>query len=175
MYTQLLVGFISLFLLTPSTAQNDPIQRFIEAHQTLPASSQVDLSGFVLDFALNKPADQQPAARLQSRLTRLRVWSVEEGVQVPARDILALRQALQAHDFEPLITIRSKGGELVDVLLRENEQGITDLLLLINGKNEDFTLLNIQGLLRYEDLRELNLDVEGSEELKALPAERPRA
>ncbi len=173
MYAQLLLGCISLLLLTPSTAQNDPIQRFIETHQTLQTSSSVDLSGFVLDFAMHKEEGKQSSTSLRSRLTRLRVWSVEEGVTVPTGDILALRQALQAHDFEPLITIR-KGSELIDVLLRENEAGITDVLLLINGENDDFTLLNIQGLLRYEDLRELNLDVEGSEELKELPAERPR-
>lgn len=155
---------------TSLTAQADPIRAFVNKYKELEEAENINLGGFVLTLAAGFTDDEE-AAQLLKKVSHLRILTIDQADLVSPTDLLGLRQSLQAKDFEDLMYIRD-GLDHIDILVRETPKAITDVVLLIR-EPESFTLISLEGWLRYEDLRELNIDINGMSHLSGLPELRP--
>ena len=81
-----------------------------------------------------------------------------------------LIRSLEKDKFETFLQVRD-GGDKIDFFIREDGDQITNILMVVNGK-DGFILLSLEGLLNLEEIIDLNIDIEGSEYLKKLPKHR---
>jgi hypothetical protein len=148
-------------------AQNSCIHHFVNQYKGQEEVTHFQISGNLLSF-MSQNEDQDESFR--TTLSSLEVLSINEP-DVRAKDIQALRQGIQANNYEELIRIRD-GKDLIHVFLTEKETGIINQLIVLVEGAEKFTLVSLSGEIHYEDLREMNFDGDAGEALDKLP---PRA
>lgn len=168
--TMLFALFLSSFFLS---AQNNVINSFIDKYKGGENVTHVNISGGLLDI-ISKATDENGERTFLSKLDHLRVLSVPNGSAVDASDLTALRQGIQANNYEELIRIRD-GKDLVYIYLHENKNQIIEELIILVEDPEEVTLVSLSGLMYYEDLQKLELDGEAGDALNRLPSkEEPR-
>lgn len=164
-----------LCLTTLCFGQSPAIQDFYNKYKNLKAVTDIKLQGWVLKLA-STFADEEEAERLLRKITQLRVMVMEDGNLVTNSEYSRLLRSVRKDRFEELMKIKD-GGDNIDILIREKGETITDVLVLISGE-DGFVLLSLEGALRFKDLHQLNIDVEGGESFKKIPERRadvPRA
>ena len=162
----LLSLFLGAFLFTTGAfAQSKSVNRFIKKQGRLADSEHLNIGGFVLKIAA-KFVDDDDASRIVRHLSRLRVMTVPGASRISAEAIRDLKQGVRSESFEDFFMAR-EGGQRIEVLVRDTEEGITDLLMLIQESDEDkLTLVSVEGLFRFSDLKDLSLEFEGSDILE---------
>ena len=101
---------------------------------------------------------------------------MEEGNLVSASEYKNLLKDIRQSSFEELLKIR-EGQQDIGFYIREKGDTITDVLLLVNGESQ-FVLLSLEGLLKFSDLNDLHIDIDGAEHFERLPEKKgdvPRA
>ena len=63
------------------------------------------------------------------------------------------------------MNVREK-GERVNIMIRERKGFIEDILIIVNDKNGEFTLVNIAGKFTMEDINKMIHDVEFNNVIK---------
>ena len=148
-------------------AQSKSINRFIKQQGRLAESDHLSIGGFVLKIAA-KFVDDDGARDVVRHLSRVRVMTVPAATRIPGEAIRELREGVKSESFEDFFMAR-EGSDRIEVLIRESGEGITDLLLLLQDREEDqLTLVSVEGLFRFKDLENLTLDFEGSDILRDL-------
>ena len=152
--------------------QNDPIDAFFQEYKGVAEATQIDLGGMILDFAISN-ADDEEEANLLRKISKLKVLTIPRGDLVSPEKVMELRTAVMANDFEELIQVRDE-GDLVSIFMREADDSITNLLLLVEEEDE-FVFVSLEGAFSFSDLQELDLDVDGMDNLQNVPSkEEPR-
>ncbi|MCO6479470.1 MAG: DUF4252 domain-containing protein [Phaeodactylibacter sp.] len=157
-------------------AQPKPIADFYEKYKQYENVTDVKLQGWLLEIASNFAEGDEQAKELLSKITYLRVLVMEDGNLVSPAEYKSLLKEIRQNSFEELLRIR-EGDENIGFYIRENGEAITDVLLLVNGEDE-FVLLSLEGLLKFSDLNDLNIDIDGAEHFERLPEKKgdvPRA
>jgi len=155
--------------------QSKSVKQFYNKYANYENVSDVTLQGWVLKMASNF-ADDETAERMLEKITKLRVLTMANGNLVQPADYRKLMREVRSDNFEDLIEIQS-GTEKINMLIREDGETITDVVLFVNDA-DNFLLLSLEGALRFEDLQNINIDVDGSEHFKKIPKKRselPRA
>jgi len=158
-----------------SFAQQQIIQTFYQKYMEYDNVTDVHLDGWVLKLASHFSGDET-AERLLEKITNLRVMVMENGNLVSKADYKKLLKDLQKDRFSELMNIR-EGTQKVDFYIREQKDAITNVIILVNDTDE-FVLLSLEGNLKFTDLHDLNISVEGGDLFKKLPAKKkdiPRA
>jgi len=156
-------------------AQPKAIAQFYEKYTQHEDVTDVKLQGWLLEIASNF-ADDEQAKKILSKITYLRVLVMEEGNLVSPEEYKSLLKDIRQSSFEELFKIR-EGQQDIGFYIREKGDSITDVLLLVNGDDE-FVLLSLEGLLKFSDLNDLHIDIDGAEHFKKLPEKKgevPRA
>jgi hypothetical protein len=96
----------------------------------------------------------------------------DENNPVEANDVNQLMQQLRQEKFEDLAYFK-EGDSHVRFMIKESQEVITDLIMIIKG-DKNFLLLNLEGKLKYTDLNDFNMEVNGSKEFKRLPEDRKK-
>ena len=148
-------------------AQSKAIDDFYQAYQGQKDISRLEIKGGILNLVAHF-SDDSDTEELVRKVTRLRVLDIEQGGLVSVTQRNQLVGAVRQERFEDLMQIRDDGDD-IHILVREQEGLITDILVLIHGADE-FTLLSLEGRLRFKDLRHLDIEFEGGEHLKKVPA-----
>ena len=156
-----LMGVASL-----SFAQAKAVRNFYDKYKNMENVTDLKLQGWVLKLA-SSYADEAEEARLLRKITKLRILTMENGNLVTSQEYQSLIKGVKQDAFEELFQIR-EGGQVVEFLIREKGDTITDVLMLVNGDN-GFVLLSLEGALKFSDLNDLNIEVDGSEHFKKLP------
>jgi|APTNR8051073442_1049403.scaffolds.fasta_scaffold03878_4 hypothetical protein len=73
------------------------------------------------------------------------------------------KQRINTKEYEPLMTVRDRGGDNVEFLVRENSQGIIEELLLLAGGADEFTLLSFVGRIDLDKVARLAREMEDKE------------
>ena len=147
-------------------SQSNAIQKFYNKYHDQDDISKVELKGWVLKLA-STFADEEDADRLLSRITRLRVLSMDNGNLVSKSEYNSLLKAVRNDRFEDLMHFK-EDGDNIQIMIREDRSSVTDILVLISGI-EKFTLLSLEGKLKFSDIRELKIEVEGAEHFERVP------
>jgi hypothetical protein len=168
--TMLFALLLSSFLLS---AQSNVINSFVDKYKGGENVTHVNISGGLLDI-ISKATDENGERTFLSKLNNLRVLSVPNRAAIDVADLTALRQGIQANNYEELIRIRD-GKDLVYIYLHENKNQVIEELIILVEDPEEITLVSLSGLMYYEDLQKLDLDGEAGEALHHLPSkENPR-
>jgi len=152
-----------------SFAQSNSIQSFYKKYAGYENATDINVQGWVLKLASAFSEDEK-AQNTLDKITQLRILIMEDENLVTYDDRKKLTRSLKKDKFEELLQVRD-GGDKIDFFLREDGGQITNLLMVVNGK-DGFILLSLEGLLNLEDIKDLNIDIEGSEHLKKLPKHR---
>lgn len=172
---QCIIGLL-LALSVHAYSQNKIISDFYDLYQEKENVTDVKLQGWLLELA-SEFTDEEEKNRIMKDLTYLRVMIMSEGNLVEKEELKGFIRKVKKDNFAELMQIKSE-GTLVDVYVREEGDVITDVLALINDPGEAFILLSVEGKLKFSDLNNLHINVEGMEHLKEIPEERkdiPRA
>lgn len=173
-----LFAAVPLFLLLlslPACTQPSAIDAFYDDFRNGQDVTNVQLQGWMVRLAA-RFADDETAQVVARKISRLHVMVIGQGDRVSPEQYAKLLQGVRGEAFDDLMEVRDK-GKRVQLLLREGKEAITDVLVLIRS-DQEFILLSIEGKLKFDDLHQLKLDVEGSEYLECVPAKKsalPRA
>lgn len=158
-----------------SFAQSKVVQRFYDQYRGLENVENIKLRGWMLRMASNL-SDSADDAQLLRKISNLQILTTEDVSLINKQDRQSFLKNLREDAFEDLITIQ-KGEQLVEMMIREDGDMITDFILMVSGESE-FLLINMEGGLKFSDLNDLNINIEGAEYLKKLPEKKsdiPRA
>lgn len=151
-------------------AQSKSIENFYNRYKGMDEVLAINISGALINFVFaNSDEGDEEAA---SKITNIRVLLVEKGSVVKNRDYNSLLKSIKKDNFEELMRIKD-GGDAVNFHLREKGNRITDVLVTIHGE-DNFLMLNLEGSFDYEDLNELDLNLEGGEHLKKIPKKKKK-
>ena len=154
-----------------ATSQHESIEKFYDKYVKNEKVTDISLNGWILSLA-SKMTEEDGTEILQ-KITKLRIMVAEDKNIVTKTDIKQLMKDVRKNKFEDLITVRDEGTR-VNFMIREEGKNITNVLVIVHGDDE-FILLSLEGNLNWEDLNELNFDVEGGDVFKKLPKKNPRA
>lgn len=152
-----------------SFAQTKAINNFYNKYKHLEGVEDFKLGGFLLRIASGF-SDDEEAERWMKKITSLRIMTIENGNPVSSDEYNELLKNVRKDAFEDLMIVK-EDGKKIQFLIREKGEKITDLLLLVSGQ-EEFTLLSLEGLLKFSDLNDLNIDIDGNKEFHRLPEDR---
>jgi len=155
-----------LCVASATVAQSKIVQQFFERYRGLENVENVKLRGWMLRLASDL-TDSADEAQLLRKISRLQILATERTQLISKPERQRFLQKLQRNEFEELITIKKK-DEVVKMLIREDGNLITDLIVMVNG-SEEFVLINMEGALHFRDLNDLNFNIKGAEHLQLLP------
>jgi hypothetical protein len=147
-------------------AQTASLDRFIRKHKRTAEGDKVDLTlpGFVIRFGSRfiKKEDLEGVdiRKIARKVDELRVVTFEKAAKIQHADFQQLIEDVKGENFEELMTVREKGGERINVLIREYKGFIEDILLIVNDSDGEFTLVNIAGKFTMDDINTIMKDVE---------------
>ena len=148
-------------------AQSNVIDNFIEKYRNTEAVTHFNLSGNLLNVIMEN-ADEEGERNFMSRLDALRVITIEDRSAVAEDDLSALRQGIQANNYEELIRVRD-GKDLVYIYMLENRDKVIEELVILVEEPEEVTVVSLSGAMHYEDLKNLDIDGDPGEALENLP------
>lgn len=172
MVRPVMLACVMLFLSSSLSAQSQAILHFYQQFKGYDNATRLSLKGVVLRIASGF-TDDKDARRLLRKVSHLRLLVIEEDNPVSAEDYTQLLRGIESDSFEQLLQVR-EGNQRIEFYLRENGDTITDVLMLLRDEGE-FILLNLEGKLKFSDLNDLQIDVDGAQHLGKLPEKRPRA
>jgi hypothetical protein len=165
----IILGMIATPLLVISQS-SQTVKNFFSKYQNNDRAEQLKIGGLVLDLAISF-SDDDDNKKILKKLKRLRLLSFEDTNPVDPTDFRQLMKGIQADRYSPLIKLRQKGGETVDIFVQEKNNYISEVLLIVQSQ-EEFILLNLEGKFRFEDLNDFDLDTKGGDHLRRLPEKR---
>ena len=165
----LLLFVLPLFCFSQSNSINDFYSKY-KNHKDI---TTFTISGGLIKFAASFEEDGN--AKILEKISQVKLL-IGDGNLITKNDYKVLTKGLKNDSFEDLMQINAEGTK-VNILIRENGNNISDVVLLVNDGN-DFILISLEGNFQYSDLNDLNLNFKGGEYLKKLPENRksiPRA
>lgn len=147
-------------------SQTPVIKSFYDKYKNMDKVQDVQLQGWLLELA-STFTDEESAGNLLKKITQLRVLIMDEGNLVSPQEYKSLLKEVKKSQFEELIQIKD-GDQKIEFLIREKGETITDVLVVINGL-DDFVMLSLEGKLKFSDLNDLNIEIEGAEHFQKLP------
>lgn len=150
-------------------AQSQAVQDFYNKYKNQEDTEKVELKGWVLELA-SRFTDEAKGEKLLERITRLRTLTMKNGSLVDRSEYNRLVKAVRRDHFEDLMNIKD-ADDNIQIMIREKGETITDVLVLING-SDSFTLLSLEGKLKFSDLNDLHIDIDGAEHFEKVPERR---
>jgi hypothetical protein len=93
--------------------------------------------------------------KISRKVEELRIVSFEKAAKIQHADYQQLMTDVKAENFEELMNVREKGGDRVNVLIRENKGFIEDILIIVNDHDGEFVLVNLAGKFTMEDINKM--------------------
>lgn len=168
-----LLLYITLLLLPVlAVGQSRYITQFYNDYKSMEEVTNLNLRGFVLRLA-GTFADDADARKIIRKVSHLRLLMMEDVNLVSPEAYTSLIRGIKSDRFEELMMIREE-GQRIEFFLREDGDTITDVLMLLHGQ-EEFLLLSLEGALKFSDLKNLQIDIDGGEHFSKLPDRKPKA
>ena len=168
----LLIASALMFTLSGLFAQTESVKKFYDRYTNQEKVSDYTINGWLLKVA-SEYSDNADAGKVLEKITQLRVLVMDDGNPISSHEYKDFMKVLRKDNFEELIKIKDKDVD-VDFFIREEAEHITNVLMLVNEK-DGFVLISLEGLLKMEDLKNINLDIEGGKHFEAMGKKIPRA
>jgi len=160
--------FVALFATGNAFAQNG-LERFVEQYAGIENVNKLTLQGGLLQLIGNN-SDNQKAHKTLTKLNKLTALWIDDFNPISKKEINYLLKNLRKDRFESLVMVKD-GSANVNFMVQENGDNITGVILLVDD-DDSFLLINLMGNLKFEDLGNMDLDIEGMDYFKKLPKNR---
>ncbi|GLR16354.1 DUF4252 domain-containing protein [Portibacter lacus] len=148
------LAIISLLFLCPLLSSN--FNQFLEDFVEDRECSKISLSGNLFSF---KNSDN-----VKSEIDNFQLYIFDEEDYLSKNDVSKIKNAVRKNNLELLNSIKSKGN-LIEIYVNEKNGIISELFMIVKG-DDSSVLFNATGKIRFEDFKNIDLDFDGSEELK---------
>ncbi len=165
-----ILGMIVLPMLLVAQSKQG-VNNFFQKYKNHEGAEQFKLGGLILNLATSFSGDPD-SKHLLRKMKRIRLLNIDSSNPVDPADYKQLLKDIESDDYSPLIKVK-EDGEQIDIYVQEKHEHITDIIILVNGI-DDFLLLNLEGKFKFEDLNDLDIDVDGGEQLKRLPDDKDK-
>jgi hypothetical protein len=158
---KLLIFMVMMTLSQAVMAQTASLDRFIRKHKRTAEGDKVDMTipGFIVRFGsrfINKEdLDGVDIRKISRKIDELRIVTFEKAAKIQHADYQQLMADVKAENFEELMNVREKGGDRVNIMIRERKGFIEDILIIVNDKDGEFTLVNLAGKFTMEDINKM--------------------
>ncbi len=168
-----LLIFIAFIAISQAVmAQTASLDRFIRKHKRTAEGDKVDMTipGFVVRFGSRfiKKEDLEGVdiRKISRKIDELRIVNFEKAAKIEYADYQQLMADMKAESFEELMNIREKGGDHVNIMIREYKGFIEDILIIVAESDGEFSLVNLAGKFTMDDINKMMHDVEFSSAIK---------
>jgi hypothetical protein len=165
-----LIFIIATFAISHSYAQKS-LHQFIEKYAEVENFNNISLQGSLLNLVFNNSKNKKESVT-SLNLKQLTAFWTEDYNPISKKEVRQLLNSLRKDNYEDLIFVKD-GSANVNFLIQENAKTITGVILLVDDI-DDFYLIQLSGKMNYDNLRDLDLDIEGIEHFKKLPKNRTR-
>ncbi len=147
------VVFISSIVM----AQSKAVEDFHSKYKDDRDASVVSLNGSMFElFAsiaeLADDEDAQAMARIAKGINSMEILAIPmDKAGISTSEIDKLRSDIKSEDYEELMTMRD-GRERVYIMAKTKDSKIDNMLVLVNGDEDEFVLMNLNGVLEMKDL-----------------------
>ncbi|WP_235295796.1 DUF4252 domain-containing protein [Portibacter marinus] len=152
------LNIISLLFLCPFLMVNNDFSQFLEEFVETRDCSKLSLSGNLFSWS-NKD-------EVKSKIKDFQLFIFDEDDYLSDKDVSKIKNEIRKNNMELLNMIKSKGS-LIEIYVNEKNDVIHDLFMIVQGEDSSI-LFNANGSIRFEDLKNINIDFDGSDELKKL-------
>ena len=150
------LAIMGLLFLCPFT--NTDLTQFLDNFVESRECSKISLSGNLFSFK-NKD-------NVKSEIEDFQLFIFDDGDLLSDRDVRAIKNEVHKNRMELLNMVKSKGS-MIEIYVNESDDIIHELFMIVQGDDSSI-LFNANGKIRYEDLKNFNIDFDGSDELKKL-------
>ncbi len=159
---------IAIFASSYTFAQTS-VERFFNQYAELENVNKFTLQGGLLQL-FSSDLEDQDAQKTMRKLNKLSAIWVEDYNPVSHKAVKSLLRNLHKDRFEPLVMVK-EGATNVNFLVQENGDRITGVILVVDA-DDSFLLVHLTGSLKFEDLSNVDFDIEGMDHFKKLPKKR---
>jgi hypothetical protein len=162
----LAIGIFVFAGIGSSLAQDKAIQDIFDKYNGKEGFTTVQLGNGALSFLSDLNKDDPDLKKMAEAMHSLKILIADE--TAPRTNFaVELKGSLNFNTYKELMTIREK-DEDVQILVRESDGMISDLLVLVNGSDEN-VLISMNGRFHLKDFASMgSLRFEGMDHLKAL-------
>jgi len=162
-----LVLFLAIMLPLAVLAQKSPVDKLFEKYANKEGFTTVNISGKLLGFASNVDSSDPATSEMLSKLTGIRILSVENSEITGKLDFyeeLSKDGFFDNNEFEVLMEV-TESDEVVRFLAKDAGNGkFSDLILVVGG--DDSALISIQGIIDPENIgkitKAVDIDLDGT-------------
>ncbi len=152
-------------------AQNS-VEIFCQKYKSNENATHLSLSGLSIDLTASL-TDDEDTKKVLNKIDKIQVLFSHENNPVDASDFKSLLKDIEKENFEDWMQIREEDTQ-IRLFVKGNEKEIHQVIVTVFG-NDEFILLELNGILSWSDLQNLDLDIEGAEHLKKAPKKIIRA
>lgn len=143
-------------------AQDDFIKDFFEKHSENENFTSIyvapKLFSLFKDMDLNlEDEEADKVMKIAEDFKSLRILVAEEGYEGLHEEF---NKEFSRADYEVLMRVNDKSASTIDFLIKENNNNITDLLMLVSGEEHEFVMINFTGSISIDKLNKLMEDVD---------------
>lgn len=143
-------------------AQDDFIKDFFEKHSENENFTSIYVAPKL--FSLFKGMDlnledeeAEKVMKIAEDFNSLRILVAEQGYEGLHEEF---NKEFSRANYEVLVRINDKSASTIDFLIKESNNAITDLLMLVSGEEHEFVMINFTGSISIDKLNRLMEDVE---------------
>lgn len=159
---------LAIFASSHTFAQTS-VERFLNQYGEVENINKLTLQGGLLQL-FSQDLAESATKKTMNKLDKLTAIWVENYNPINPKEVRSLLNNLQREQFEPLVMVKD-GSANVNFLVQENGNRITGVILLIDD-DDHFLLVHLMGNLKFEDLSNVNFEINGMEYFKKLPKKR---
>lgn len=173
----LIFSFLLLGISNSAQAQADAIEQYFEQYMEDERFTVVYVSSKMFQMIskldideINEDPEAKAAMEMVNDLRGLRVLTTDENAGEFYKEAIT---KIDTDQYEVLMTVRD-GDENVRIWVKENNDVIDELLLLVGG-DEDFVMLSFMGKIDLNKISKLanQIDVKGAEHLDKVGDDKP--
>lgn len=162
--------FIWMLALSWSGFSQSPVDKVFDKYSGKDGFTTVYITQYMFEMFKNVNTSDKEFDDLVKNLKSIRILTVEDKKAVPVGTNFykEIMKELPAQDYKELMVVKEKDQEL-KFLIKENMGKISELLLIIGGKNDN-ALICIQGSIDMKSLSKLskNLNINGMKPLEKM-------
>lgn len=158
----LFLGLMMIFSVM-SFAQDDAISKYFEKYMDDEDFSVVYISGKMFGMFADVDDDDKEAKEAMKGIKGLRILSTDKNGYNLYKEAI---KKFNVSEYEELMKIRD-GKENVNFFIKEEDDIVKELLLLVGGESADFVMLSFIGNINLKQISELSdsMDIDGLEHL----------
>ncbi len=153
-----------------SFAQNNAIDKFFSKYYDMDDFTTVSISSKMFGLVTmieGETAEDQEILDCISQLTSLKILSTDRSEMF--EELSRVAATIPTKEYEELMSIHEKDEDVL-FLIKDNGKAITELLIMVYGDGQEFTLISLTGIIDLDKISKLSkgMNVGGLEHLEKI-------